>query len=140
MIGDEPAWSDNFHTAYVLDRLAEYVKRAQDMTFADALERGWKFYCQSYFHNDPIPKSYDDSLYPIDVTACGQSVLTLCRFGDLATAQHVAEWMLKHLGRSDGSFAYRMHRTHGTRTHFARWFTAWIVCSLATLATAQSKE
>ena len=139
-IGDERAWSDNFHTAYVLDCLAEYAKRAQDMTFTDALERGWKFYRERYFHDDRIPKYYDDSLYPIDATACGQSVLTLCRFGDLATAQHVAEWTLKHLARGDGSFAYRVHRTHVTRTHFARWSTAWIACSLATLAAAQSQE
>ena len=133
-IGDERAWSDNFHTAYVLDCLAEYIERAQDIAFTDAMERGWNFYRRCYFHNDQIPKYYNNSQYPVDATACGQSVLTLCRFGDLATAQRVAEWTLKHLGRDDGSFAYRMHRTHMTRIHFARWSTAWIACSLATLA------
>jgi hypothetical protein len=135
-IGDERSWCDNFHTAYVLDCLAEYARRTGDTTFSENLERGWHFYRKHYFHDDRIPKYYDHSLYPIDATACGQSVLTLCGFGDLTTAQRVAEWVLEHLAQRDGSFAYRKHRTHVTRIHFARWSTAWIACSLATLAAA----
>ncbi len=66
-------------------------------------------------------------------------MLTLCAFGDLATAERVAEWTLTHLGKSDGSFAYRAHRTHTVRTHFARWSTAWVACGLATLAATRSR-
>jgi hypothetical protein len=138
-VGDRRSWSDNFHTAYVLDCLAEYARRTDDATFADATERGWTFYRGRYFERDSIPKYYDDALYPIDATACAQSVLTLSGFGDMDTAQRVAEWTLKHLGRRDGSFAYRVHRTHVTRIHFARWSTAWIACAFATLAASQAE-
>ncbi len=89
-IGDPRSWADNFHTAYVLDALVEYRDRSGDETFSAHLEEGWNYYRTHFFEDGWLPRYYDSSLYPIDATAVGQSMLTLCRFGDVHTAARIA--------------------------------------------------
>ena len=132
-IDDPRGWADNFHTAYILDALAEYQRRSGDGEFADALERGWRYYRNHFFEDGWLPRYYDTSLYPIDATAVAQSLITLCRFGDVETAVQAGAWAVDNLQRRDGGFAYRLHRHHRNTTHYMRWSTAWMVVALASI-------
>jgi hypothetical protein len=137
-IDDPRSWADNFHTGYVLDAFAEYQLRTGDAQFAAIAERGWRYYRTHFFDDDTIPRYYDTSLYPIDATACAQALITLCRYGDVATALLLAKWAIAHMQRPDGSFVYRIHRRYVNRVRYMRWSTAWMFCALATVYRAAS--
>jgi hypothetical protein len=137
-VADPRTYVDNFHTGYVLDALAEYANRTGDTQFTEAADRGWRYYRERFFDEERIPKYLDTSRYPIDATACAQSLLTLTRYDDLDTAARVAEWVVRHMQRSDGSFVYRIHRRYVNRVPYMRWSTAWMLCGLAAVVRAFS--
>jgi hypothetical protein len=135
-VDDPRTWVDNYHTGYILDALAEYAERTGDTQFTIAAERGWRYYRERFFDDGRIPRYFDTSRYPVDATACGQSLLTLTRYGDVGTAIRVAEWVVRHMQRSDGSFVYRIHRRYVNRVPYMRWSTAWMLCGLAAVVRA----
>ena len=130
-LSDARRWVDNYHTGYVLDCLDEYERRTGDTAFAEVKERGWRYYREHFFEGGVVPKFYDNRLYPVDATACAQSLLTLCRFGDLETAERVAEWVLRNMQRRDGAFVYQRRARYAVRTPFMRWSVAWLFCALS---------
>lgn len=133
-VGDSRRWSDNFHTAYVLDALDSYEKCSEDGSFLEVEEKGWEYYRRRFFLDGRIPKYYQDQVYPVDATACGQSLLTLCRFGDVETAKRVAEWTIRTMQRPDGHFAYQLHRRRLIRIPYMRWSCAYMYVGLSRVA------
>jgi hypothetical protein len=132
-VGDPRDWVDNHHTGYILDALDEYERRTGDTDFADVKERGWRFYRGRFFENGVVPKYFENRVYPIDATACAQSLLTLCRFGDVETAGRVADWVVRHMQRRDGAFVYQRRAHYVVRTPFMRWSVAWLFCALSSM-------
>jgi hypothetical protein len=130
-VDDPRQWVDNHHTGYVLDALDEYERRTGNSEFADVKERGWQYYRRHFFEDGVVPKYYDNRVRPIDATACAQSLLTLCRFGDLVTAERVADWVIRHMQRDDGAFVYQRRTGYVVRTPFMRWSVAWLFCALS---------
>ena len=137
-IGDARKWSDNFHTAYVLDCLDEYESRTGDSQLADAKLSGWRYYRTNFFTDDFVPKYFDTSLYPIDATACAQSILTLCRFGDAQSALRVARWTAEHMVQADGSVLYQRLRRRVNAISYIRWSAAAAFCGLSRAALASA--
>lgn len=132
-VGDTRAWADNFHTAYVLDAFNAYETCTGDDGFRDVKDRGWAHYRSSFFEDDRIPKYYANQVYPIDATACAQSLLTLCRFGDLQTASAVAAWSIDAMQCADGHFAYQVRRRRTVRIPYMRWSSAYMYAGLSRL-------
>jgi len=138
-IGDARSWSDHFHTCYVLDCLDEYEKHTGDEQYHLARERGWQYYREHFFTEECVPKYYDRCLYPIDATACAQSILTLIRFGDVEQATKVAEWCLSRMALRTGAFKFQIHRRYENRLAYMRWSTAWMFMALSRLELSLSK-
>ncbi len=135
-IGDTRSWADHFHTCYNLDCMHEYQELSGDRTFDDALQKGLAYYESHFFTEEGIPKYYDQSTYPIDATCCGQSLLTLIRFGRLEQAHRTARWILTHMSRPEGGFKYQLHPRYENRIVYMRWSVAWIFAGLARLEAA----
>jgi hypothetical protein len=135
-VGDARQWADNFHTAYVLDAFDSYECCTSESRFHDVKERGWRYYRDNFFVDDRIPKYYPDKPFPVDATACAQSLLTLCRFGDIDTAVHVAEWTVRKMHCPDGHFAYQVRRRRVVRIPYMRWASAYMYAALSRLAYA----
>jgi hypothetical protein len=135
-VGDARQWADNFHTAYVLDGFHEYQRCTGDTQFERVKESGWRYYRGSFFADDRIPKYYPDRIYPIDATACAQSLLTLCRFGDLETAALVADWTIRTMQCRGGHFAYQARRRRIVRIPYMRWSSAYMYAGLSRLLLA----
>jgi hypothetical protein len=133
-VGDTREWADNFHTAYVLDAFDSYARCTGDSSFEDVKGRGWRHYRDHFFADDRIPRYYPDRLYPIDATACAQSVLTLCRFGDIETAVRVAEWTVRKMHCPEGHFAYQVRRRRVVRIPYMRWSSAYMYVALSRLS------
>lgn len=138
-VGDTRGWADNFHSAYVLDAFDEYEGCTGDETFAPVRQRGWEHYRGSFFEDDRIPKYFANRLYPVDATACGQSLLTLCRFDDVVTARRVAEWTIRELQSPDGHFAYQLRERLTVRIPYMRWSSAYMYAGLSRLHFAEVK-
>ena len=126
-------WIDNYHTGYILDCLDEYLKHTGDETVKEALEKGYRFYRESFFEPEGRPEFYSDRSWPVDSTAAAQSILTLCRFGDLEMAKKVAEYMIGNMQSPDGGFYFRKYRYHTEKTIFMRWSNAWMFAALSRL-------
>jgi hypothetical protein len=135
-LGDRRDWADNFHTAYVLDALETYSTLTEDYEVRPAIRRGWDFYRSHFFHDGRVPKYYSNALLPVDATACAQSLVTLCRFGDVETAARVAEWTVDHLQCDDGHIAYQQRRRRVVRIPYMRWSSAYMYFGLSRLAHA----
>ncbi len=130
-IGDTRTWVDNFHTGYVLDCMDEYEKMTGDESFKTIKEKGWQYYRSHFFEKGEIPKYYDNSLYPIDATACAQSLITLSQFGDTTQALKTAEWIITNMQNEDGSVAYQITKAFKNNVIYMRWSVAWMFVGLS---------
>jgi len=137
-ISDRRSWADNFHTGYVLDSFDSFERCTEDKGFRAVKKKGWDYYRTNFFVDDRIPKYYADKLYPIDATACAQSLLTLCRFGDVDTGSAVADWVIGNMQCPDGHFAYQLRRRGLVRIPYMRWSSAYMYAGLSRLQYAFS--
>lgn len=131
--GDTRTWIDNFHTAYVLDCLDEYMIHSKDESYNNYLSLGLEFYFQNFFELDGVAKYYHNNKYPIDSTSVAQSILTSIRFGNIENAQRVAQWVIKHMTDRKGHFYYRKHQFYTNKISYMRWSNAWIFAALTKL-------
>ena len=139
-MGDTRSWADHFHTCYNLDCLHEYQELSGDNTFDNALNKGLAYYDANFFTDEGIPKYYDQSTFPIDATCCGQSLLTLTRFGRLEQASRTAQWILENMSLPKGGFKYQIHPRYENRLVYMRWSVAWIFAGLARLEMASGGQ
>jgi hypothetical protein len=139
--GTDPkqSWIDNFHTAYVLfslKRIIDVSSRRDE--FQPALERGYRYWKNTFFLADGWPKYYDHDLYPADAHAAASAIVTFleCRELDndaLRLAQTVATWTIQNLRDSRGFFYYQRRRFYTVRKPYMRWTQAWMLYALSRL-------
>jgi hypothetical protein len=139
-VSDRRSWADNFHTGYVLDSFDSLERCTEDKRFHEVKQKGWSHYRMNFFVAGKIPKYYAEKLYPIDATACAQSLLTLCRFGDVETATAVADWVIENMQCPDGHFAYQVRRRRAVRIPYMRWSSAYVYAGLSRLQYALSER
>ena len=138
--GPRQQWVDNFHTAYALLSLSRISNCcAGGSAEADAaLERGFKYWRESFFLADGGPKYYHDSLYPVDTHVAATAILTLLELREWdssapALAKKIAGWTIGNLRDSDGFFYYQRRRFYTVKTPYMRWTQAWMLYALARL-------
>jgi hypothetical protein len=131
------AWTDNFHTAFILTSLSRIMAACEDCRdlFVDATRRGYRFWRDRFFLADGWPKYYHDRLYPADAHSAGAGVVALAELrridGEaLELATKVARWALRNLRDREGFFFYQRRRFYTTRTPYMRWSQAWMLYAL----------
>jgi hypothetical protein len=130
------SWVDGFHTGYNLCALSAYRRLTGDGSFDPAIARGYEFYKGQCFSPDGVPKYFEGQLYPVDIHACAQAVLTFCEFAKtdpdaLGRAVRIARWTMRNMRSPEGSFYYQRHRTWTNRTPYMRWAQAWMFRAMA---------
>jgi len=125
------AWIDNYHTGYVIDCLADYIKYTGNNTFETHLKKGYQFYVQNFFEDQKIPKFYDKNTYPIDCTAASQSLLTLSKFNNFNLAKNIAIWMSENMQDKTGYFYFRKFKYYTNKKSFMRWSQAWMFAGMS---------
>ena len=128
---DPRTWVDNFHTGYILDCLDEYSRLTGDDQYTPVMKKGFAYYRANFFQPDGFPKYYDSKAYPLDPTAAAQSMLTLCRFNDTATATKVALLMIDSMQDQEGFFYYQRRPGRVNKVSFMRWSNAWMFAALS---------
>ncbi len=123
-------WIDNFHTGYNLECIAEYQEYSGDMSFQKNLDRGFEYYIRTFFTREGIPKYYNNSVYPVDIHATAQLIVTLHRLGKMKeykdTADRVLEWTIRNMQSPEGYFYFQKYRNYTIRTPYIRWSQAWM--------------
>ena len=137
-VGEKWAWIDSFHSGYVLEALAIFIRSTGDTKYQAALEKGYRYFVQTFFLPDGTPRYYAEKTLPIDIQCASQAIQTLTNLRDLhpdsvAIALKVAEWTITHMQDKTGYFYYRKYPLITNKTPTLHWGQATMFAALATL-------
>lgn len=128
-------WIDNFHTGYNLECISEYQKYSGDVSLKSNIENGLYYYLNTFFTTDGIPKYFNDKIYPIDIHASAQLVVTLYRLNvlkkNLSLVNKVLGWTIDNMQDVDGYFYYQKGKYNTSRIPYMRWAQSWMFFSLS---------
>jgi hypothetical protein len=110
-----------------------------------AIERGYRFWRESFFLADGWPKYYHHAKYPADAHSAGACIVACVELkeleqGALSLAARVARWAVGNLFDRRGFFYYQKRRFYTVRTPYMRWSQAWMMYALARLLEGMSAE
>ena len=140
------AWSDNFHTAYILTSLSRIMETGSNDQFDTALRRGYEFWSERFFLVNGWPKYFPDRLYPADIHSAASAIVALVELrgripGTLMLAEQIANWTVENLRDVRGYFYYQRRRFYKVRIPYMRWSEGWMTYALARLREAvQNRE
>lgn len=128
-------WIDNFHTGYNLECISDYIKFSGDDSYEENIQKGFDFYLKSFFTDQGLSKYYDNSLYPIDIHAPAQLIITLSRLGKLPEnkdlAVKVLNWTIDNMQSEKGYFYYQKNKFFTSKIPYIRWAQAWMFYALS---------
>jgi len=128
-------WIDSFHTGYNLECLSEYQRYSGDESYKDVISRGFQFYLDHFFMEDGRCKYYHNSLYPIDIHASAQFIITLVRLNQLQPNQPMAErvlmWIIDHMQDKKGFFYFQIKKGLRIKIPYIRWSQAWMFYAMS---------
>ena len=131
-------WVDSFHTGYVLESLHYYIRCARDRTFQKELEKGYRFFVDTFFGQDGTPRYYDYKTRPLDIQCASQAIQTLVNLRELhprsiEIAVKVAHWTIVNMQDKKGYFYYRKYPFITNKTPTLHWGQATMFAALALL-------
>jgi len=140
--GDSPVRHDNYHTGFILDALANYMRASGEDDWQRQYDTGLEFYAEHLFEPDGAPRWMSDRAYPHDIHGAAQGILTFSRHldthGDLCRG--IARWALDEMYNPQGRFYYQRTRWYTKTFTQLRWCNAWMVRALAALSQRMHRE
>ncbi len=128
-------WVDSFHTGYNLESIYEYQRYSGDNSFDDIIQKGLKYYLENFFLEDGTPKYFDNEIYPIDIHAPAQFIVTLCKLRELnqnrELSDSVIQWTISNMRDEKGYFYYQLKKINSSKIPYMRWAQAWMFYSLS---------
>lgn len=128
-------WIDNFHTGYNLECISEYQRYSKDHSYDKFLKRGLDFYLKTFFTEEGKSRYYSDSLYPVDIHAPAQLILTLSRMKEFENHKElinrVLSWTLNHMQDRRGYFYYQVKRFFSSKIPYIRWAQSWMFYAMS---------
>jgi rhamnogalacturonyl hydrolase YesR len=128
-------WIDNFHTGYNLECIADYMKFSRDISYTLTLQKGFNYYIKTFFTEEGIAKYYSNSIYPIDIHAPSQLIITLQKLGKMEEHKElldkVLNWTIDHMQCEKGYFYYQINKYITSKIPYMRWSQAWMFVSMS---------
>ena len=123
-------WIDNFHTGYNLECIHQFQNYSGSNLYDEEIRKGLAYYLDNFFMEDGRCKYYNNSLYPIDIHAAAQFIITLNRLGlhgrHRDRAMKVLGWVIEHMQHPTGYFYYQLKKRMNSRIPYIRWAQAWM--------------
>ncbi len=123
-------WVDNFHTGYNLECIYTYQKISGDTSFAKHIEKGLNYYLKTFFTEEGISKYYNNSVFPIDIHAPAQLVVTLSKLEvfkeNKELIDSVLNWTIENMQSDKGYFQYQKNKYFNSNIPYMRWAQAWM--------------
>jgi hypothetical protein len=134
-------WIDIFHTGYVLESIHTYLKSSRDASCKPALQKGYKYFVDTFFLPDGTPRYYHNRTYPIDIQSASQGIQTLVNLREydprsIDVAKKVTDWTLRNMQDNKGYFYFRKYPLMVNKTPMFHWGQATMLSGLAHLVTA----
>lgn len=127
-------WVDNFHTGYNLECIQGYMQYSGDNSYVSVVEKGFGYYINTFFTKEGIAKYYNNSIYPIDIHAPAQLVITLDKLGKMdehrELMERVINWAVDNMQHPKGYFLYQVNKYVTSKIPYMRWSQAWMFLSL----------
>jgi rhamnogalacturonyl hydrolase YesR len=137
-------WIDNFHTGYNLECMYTYQIISGDKQFAENIDLGLQYYLQTFFTEEGVSKYYSNSIYPIDIHAPAQLVVTLSKLKVLAQNKNLVDrvlnWTINNMQSPKGYFYYQKNRFFNSKIPYIRWAQAWMFYSFSYYFKSQNEE
>jgi hypothetical protein len=137
-------WIDNFHTGYNLECISDYMRFTGDHSYEINLKSGLEYYLNTFFSKNGIPRYYSNSVYPIDIHAPAQLVITLFRLGKFCENKElidsVLNWTILNMKSDKGYFYYQKNRFFTSKIPYMRWSQAWMFYAFSTYLLQISEE
>lgn len=128
-------WIDNFHTGFNLECIYEYGLFAKDGSFEKNFDVGMSYYLNTFFDKEGRSKYYNNSLYPIDVHAASQLIVTLSKTNLFAKNREIIDrvvnWTIKNMQSPKGYFYFQKRKFYTNKIPFMRWSQGWMFYGLA---------
>jgi rhamnogalacturonyl hydrolase YesR len=129
-------WVDNFHTGYNLECISDYMNFSGDHEYEERVEKGFKYYVNTFFTDIGIPMYYNNSIYPIDIHAPAQLVITLAKLNKFTDhkglVDKVLNWTINNMQSEEGYFYYQINKYFTSHIPYIRWAQAWMFHALTT--------
>ena len=123
-------WIDNFHTGYNLECLFVYQQISKDFSFSKNIEKGLDYYLEIFFTEEGVSKYYNTSVFPIDIHAPSQLIVTLSKLNRFQENKElidtVLQWTIEHMQTDKGFFKYQKNRFFNSNIPYMRWAQAWM--------------
>ena len=144
-VGPKYQWVDSFHTGYVLESLHWYIGATGDASFRPVLEKGYRYFVDTFFLADGTPRYYRQKTRPLDIQCASQGIQTLVNLREfdprsMGLAVKVARWTVANMQDKSGYFYYRKYPFITNKTPTFHWGQATMLCALATLVAALKVE
>ena len=124
-------WSDNFHTAYIIDSLKSFVENTNINHYDNHLKKAITNYLNTFFTKNGLPKYLSNKIYPLDSTNVAQSIITLINLCYYKQAVKIANLYIKLMQTEKGYFYYRKHKLLIDKNNYMRWNNAWMFVALS---------
>ncbi len=145
--GDSHIKHDNYHTAIILDCLADYLDETGDREWLPAYRRGLEYYRKELFTPEGAPRWMNNRTYPHDIHGAASGILAFTRAAELVgdpdgadcigMADRILDWTLINLYDQRGFFKYQKTRWMTKRFCLMRWGNAWMCRALSRRLRAQ---
>lgn len=137
-------WVDNFHTGYNLECISDYIKFSGDGFYKRNVNSGFEYYINTFFTREGIPKYYNNSVFPIDIHAPAQMVITLTKLGKFKEQKEVLDkvlyWTIKNMQSPGGFFYYQVNKYFPSKISYIRWAQSWMFYALTTYIKYENNE
>ena len=138
-------WIDNFHTGFNLECIYEYGKFANDDSFHKNFKKGMDYYLSTFFDEEGRSKYYNTSLYPIDIHAPSQLIITLSKSNLFENYKEIIDrvtaWTIENMQSPKGYFYFQKRRFYTNKIPYMRWSQGWMFYGLASyLTNAKTKK
>ncbi|MGC3947773.1 MAG: delta-aminolevulinic acid dehydratase [Chryseolinea sp.] len=128
-------WIDNFHTGFNLECISEYGHYSGDKSFVKNFDNGLNYYLKTFFDEEGRSKYYNNSLYPVDIHAPSQLVITLDKANlfqqNIMLIDRVINWTIENMQSQKGYFYFQKRRLYTNKIPYMRWSQGWIFYALA---------
>lgn len=123
-------WIDNFHTGYNLECIYEYQKHSHDTTYQKYIDKGLNYYLKTFFTEEGVSKYYNNSVFPIDIHAPAQLIVTLSKLDvfneNKDLIDRVLLWTVKNMQSREGYFYYQKKKYTISKIPYIRWAQSWM--------------
>lgn len=128
-------WIDNFHTGFNLECIYEYGIFSKDNTYRGHFDKGLNYYLNTFFDKKGRSKYYNNAVYPIDIHAPAQLIITMSKSNllsaNIQTVNTVLNWTINNMQSTAGFFYYQIKKFYANKIPYMRWSQAWMFYGLA---------